>query len=260
MLNGFTIVAQIANFLILVALLKHFLYGPIVRAMDKREETIRSRLREAETKREEAEQRAADYEARKNDLEQQRQDLLDQARRDAEEERKKRLRKAREDVDALSKEWRRAVSRNREHLLDDIRAGIGRQAVVLARQVLRDMADAHIQQRLIQGFTERLEQLDENDKTAIRDALKKSDAPVTVRSAFELRADERETVKEAVRKQFGDVDDMVFERSDSLICGLELAVSGRKTAWSMETYLEHIADEIDRTLREVQPDENGERS
>jgi F-type H+-transporting ATPase subunit b len=50
LIDWFTVVAQIINFLILVALLKHFLYGRIIKAMDQREERINSRLEEAKKK------------------------------------------------------------------------------------------------------------------------------------------------------------------------------------------------------------------
>ena len=46
-IDWFTVVAQIVNFLTLVGLLKKFLYGPIIRAMDDRERRIASRLEEA---------------------------------------------------------------------------------------------------------------------------------------------------------------------------------------------------------------------
>jgi F-type H+-transporting ATPase subunit b len=51
LIDWFTVCAQIVNFLVLVALLKHFLYGPILRAMDAREQTIADRLAEAEQRR-----------------------------------------------------------------------------------------------------------------------------------------------------------------------------------------------------------------
>ena len=40
--------AQIINFLVLLWLLKRFLYQPVIRAMDRREEKIAHRIREAE--------------------------------------------------------------------------------------------------------------------------------------------------------------------------------------------------------------------
>ncbi len=48
LINWFTVLAQIVNFLILVYLLKRFLYGPIIRAMQEREKKIARRLQDAE--------------------------------------------------------------------------------------------------------------------------------------------------------------------------------------------------------------------
>ncbi|NER81960.1 MAG: ATP F0F1 synthase subunit B, partial [Leptolyngbya sp. SIO1D8] len=48
LIDPFTTLAQIVNFLILVTLLKHFLYGPITRTMAQREQTIANRLEQAE--------------------------------------------------------------------------------------------------------------------------------------------------------------------------------------------------------------------
>ncbi len=56
LIDWFTVFAQIINFLILVFLLKRFLYEPIISAMDEREEKIALRMQAAEQKRNEAEQ------------------------------------------------------------------------------------------------------------------------------------------------------------------------------------------------------------
>ena len=55
-IDWFTVVAQIVNFLILVWLLKKFLYGPIIRAMDDRERRIASRLEEANARERQAQE------------------------------------------------------------------------------------------------------------------------------------------------------------------------------------------------------------
>ena len=47
-IDYFTIIAQIINFLILVFLLRHFLYRPVITAMDEREQKMVSRLKDAE--------------------------------------------------------------------------------------------------------------------------------------------------------------------------------------------------------------------
>ena len=93
LIDPFTVGAQIVNFLILVGLLKYFLYGPIVSAMDKREEKIRSRLNDAERKKEEAEAERSGYEKERKEMEDQREKLLEEAEDEAEQRRKKLLRR-----------------------------------------------------------------------------------------------------------------------------------------------------------------------
>jgi len=60
-IDYFTIFAQIINFLVLVLLLKHFLYGRIIKAMDEREKRIESQLQEAAKKKKEADEEADSY-------------------------------------------------------------------------------------------------------------------------------------------------------------------------------------------------------
>ena len=54
-INWFTVIAQIVNFLILVWLLKRFLYKPVLKAIDDREQKVAAKLKDAEIKNAEAE-------------------------------------------------------------------------------------------------------------------------------------------------------------------------------------------------------------
>jgi F-type H+-transporting ATPase subunit b len=54
LIDWFTVIAQIINFLILVYLLKRFLYKPILNAIDEREKRIASQLEDAAKQKAEA--------------------------------------------------------------------------------------------------------------------------------------------------------------------------------------------------------------
>ena len=84
LINWFTVAAQIVNFLILVALLKHFLYGPIVAAMTAREGKIAAQLTEAREKRQQAEQEEASLRQKIREIGEQRQAMLTEAGHQAE--------------------------------------------------------------------------------------------------------------------------------------------------------------------------------
>ena len=84
LIDWFTVVAQVINFLILVWLLQRFLYKPIVNAMQTREERIASQLRDAEKQKAEAEVESAKFRIAHDQLEQRKQELLREAEADAE--------------------------------------------------------------------------------------------------------------------------------------------------------------------------------
>ncbi|GAH31154.1 unnamed protein product, partial [marine sediment metagenome] len=54
LIDSFTVIAQIINFLILIYLLKRFLFNRIIKIMDDREMQITGQMQDAETAKEEA--------------------------------------------------------------------------------------------------------------------------------------------------------------------------------------------------------------
>ena len=76
LIDWFTVAAQILNFLILVWLLKRFLYKPILDAIDAREKRIITELADAAKKQKEAKQERDDFNKKNADFDQQRNELL----------------------------------------------------------------------------------------------------------------------------------------------------------------------------------------
>ncbi|HOP36238.1 MAG TPA: hypothetical protein PL090_07925, partial [Syntrophales bacterium] len=120
LIDWFTVAAQILNFLILVFLLKHFLYDRIIGAMDERERKIRGRLEDAEEKKREREEEAETYRRKNRELEDKRKEILDAARDEAEEKRKELVRQARENVESLRTQWRESLQREQESFLGEL--------------------------------------------------------------------------------------------------------------------------------------------
>lgn len=248
-IDWFTLIAQIVNFLILVWLLKRFLYGPIVKAMEKREATIASRLQEADHKQEQADQEAASYRAKQDKLEQQRKELMQKAEADAEAHRRELMQNARQEVEAVQTEWHDAVRRERTAFLQSLRERIGAQVVATTRRALDDLADAELGAQVVRVFTERLRGLDEDARGRLAAAVASArEEGVVVRSAFELTSEQREQITTALCEQLDEEIDPHFATDPRLGLGIELRVAGWTLAWSVESYLEAVADEIASAL------------
>ena len=72
LINWFTVVAQIINFLILIWLLKRFLYKPVLKAIHDREKKIAAQLQDAEAKKTEAQKQRDEFRNKNTEFDQQR--------------------------------------------------------------------------------------------------------------------------------------------------------------------------------------------
>ncbi|MEO6949003.1 MAG: hypothetical protein ABI123_05190, partial [Ginsengibacter sp.] len=78
-IDWFTVIAQVINFLILVWLLKKFLYKPILNAINEREKKIRDQLKDADDKKAAAQKEKDDFKKKNEDFDQQQKALMDKA-------------------------------------------------------------------------------------------------------------------------------------------------------------------------------------
>src|SRR5665811_350511 len=102
LIDWFTVGAQVLNFLILVWLLKRFLYKPILAAIDAREKLIAAELADAAAKKADAQKDRDEFQHKNEEFDKQRAALLSKATDDARTERQKLLDAAGKAADALS--------------------------------------------------------------------------------------------------------------------------------------------------------------
>lgn len=248
-IDWFTLIAQIVNFLILVGVLKFFLYERIVKAIDEREERIKSRLGEAEQKKKEADDEAESYRIKKRELDEEREEILDEARKKAEERRKEFVSKAREEADGLERKWREQIEREKTDFLRDLQRLVGREVREATGRALEDMADANLESRMIRSFLSHLEELDEDEKERIRGTLGDS-GKVTVESSFEIPDEQRSTLSDKIKDLLSNNPEFRFEVSDKPICGILLTAGGRNVSWSFEGYLSDLEETFSKAIEE----------
>jgi len=251
-INWFTFGAQIANFLLLVWLLRRFLYGPITTAMSERQQRIADQFEEAREKREAAEAEATQYRKKIEELASAREEKIAEAEEAARERRREMIEEARAEVDRLESQWRAALRRERETFLKELAERVSHETVDLAGRALRDLADADLEQAVVRVFQDRLRALEDERRQLLTDAVRSDDERAQIHSVFDLGAENERRLTETLREVTGMEGAPEFDRKAELGLGIELRVGGHKLAWNLQSYFAEmegrIRDRIDAEL------------
>jgi F-type H+-transporting ATPase subunit b len=251
LINWFTVAAQIVNFLILVVLLKRFLYGPIVAAMAAREDKIAAQLAEARQKRQEAEQEEAAMLQKVREIEDQRQAMLAEAEHQAESHKQELFTQARQEVELIRQKWAASLEREKETFLGNLKQRLAHEVCVISRQALKELANQELEQRLVEVFLDHLRQLTPAEQAAIAASVKESGGELLVTTAFELPEAIRQKITAQTQEQFGPTLALRFTTSGELLAGIELLTSSRKLAWSLGSFLDSLDEDLSSAFQKL---------
>lgn len=256
-IDYFTIIAQIINFLILVFLLRHFLYKPVLKSMDDRERKISLRLKEAEQKNNEAEQEAEYHRKITQELSKKSQEMNTKTAEEAQVLQTALMQRAHDSVEASKTKWYEDLERQKESLLADLGQHAGEEICAIVRRALQDLANENLEHQILNTFIERLQNMDAFENEKIKGFYKTTGQQITVKSTFKIPEEMRQRIKEIVRNQTGMDVQMQFGIMPELICGVEMSTYDMRIGWSIATYLNTLEADLaevlaQRTSKETQ--------
>lgn len=235
-IDWITVSAQIVNFLVLVWLLKRFLYRPVMAAIQRRERHINGRLQEAGNRENEAEETVKHYRKKQESLDKEREAVLSAAREEAEEQKKQWLEEARAEVEKMRENWQQQVREERESFLKNLRHQTSESLQRLARKLLAELADSELEAQMIAKFLRRLQDLD----PVARKTLRQNREPVRFVTAFTVDEALRRLVNEAVETFIEEKVEIEFIETPEVICGVELSRGGWRLSWNLDDTLQDI--------------------
>lgn len=146
------LISQIINFVLLLVLLRVFLYKPIVNMLDKRREKIRTDLDEADKSRSQAEAAKQEYEKQLEQAREEHRSIVAQASEQAEKMREDILEKARVEAQQLVSKTEEEMEALRRQALVGAQDEIVDLALSAAGKVVGEALDENAHRRLIQEF------------------------------------------------------------------------------------------------------------
>lgn len=270
-IDWFTVTAQIINFLILVWLLKRFLYQPILDGIDAREHKISSVLSNAEAQKKSAENLEAQYKEKLTNIDAERSTIIELAKAEAHKATLVALKDAKAQADALSIKRTNALNTEIQILQNEVIDKSVKEVFALSRKVISELADQQLQDKMFDKLLSHLNALNEEQYDGLYQAINKNQGHATVRSIAPLSQPQCEHLKaclediltnqasqRATEQTSGDslTITLNLEVDPQLIAGLALSFGGWKLNWSANEMLSELQHEVELSI-DAQYKENG---
>ena len=219
-----TIILEIVNFLVLVWILKHFLYQPVLDIIAKRRAGIEATVTQAEETRHSAESLKQQYEGRVADWEQERAVARESLQHELDTERQRRL----ETLQAEGQSEREKARVADERRLVEAQRRSEQQALVqsarFAAKLLGRLSGPDLETRLVQWMLDEIRNLPSAQLTALRQETANHPNEAEVQSAHPLEAGTRRQIESALGTLFERPVTCRFHEDPALIAGVRITL------------------------------------
>ncbi|TLP72852.1 F0F1 ATP synthase subunit B [Maribacter sp. ACAM166] len=240
-INWFTVIAQIVNFLILVWLLKRFLYKPVLKAVDERKKKIEARLEDAAMRKAEAKKDKDLFRQKNEDFDKERTAKMNLAQEDVNSEKERLFKKVRNESNALRSKFENSFKQRKQELTDSLKRKTKDEVFAIVGKTLSDLANANLEDQVIHVFIKKIDNLTEVEKSKFIHALNDKHNPVAIKSVFDLSASSKQKLEKAIG-QFAEKQlDFNYKLEAELLSGIEIETASHQMSWNIESYLDSLS-------------------
>ena len=151
-LNWTGFIWHLLNFAILFFILYRFLFPPVLRMLDERQQRIRESMERAETLRQESARAAEAVKAQLDEARREGQNIINNATQIAERLRTERQQQAQAEYEAILKRAQEDAAREREQAFAELRQHVADLAVLAAERIIHRQLDSNAQRQLVNEF------------------------------------------------------------------------------------------------------------
>lgn len=283
LIDWFTVIAQVLNFLILAWLLKRFLYRPILDAIDAREHRIATELADADKKSAESERQQDKFKKKNAAFDTEKEQRNNNLTAEIKTERARLFAKVREETDRLRDKLQLALKNDQLILQVTLSQRVREEVFAIVGKVLKDLADTNLEARITAVFIQHFQKLSHKELAGFKSAVQQSGSdvksPLIIRSAFTFSKEQCALIEAAIKNIFchhttgehsveKNAEDVIngsdsthdkivdqialkFVIDPTVISGIEINVNGQKVAWSIGDYLNSFAKGVDEILQSL---------
>ena len=248
----FTFFAQIFNLLLLLYLLRRFLYLPVLKAVDERQKFIERELKKAASSHKEALRLEAECKQKMAEIDAQKQEILSHTKAEAAILAEKLANEAKTQFEADKKQWKKRLAAEQKTFELAMQNLILEHFSKLADGALKQMADVSLNDLMIDKLKEKIIALPVRKKQEFSAAYQNK-KQLIVRSAQKISAEQKQKIKEFLQSQLGLLEEtkFKFEIDKKLVCGVALQADEQLIDWNLTAYMNEFQKNMQNDVQQL---------
>ena len=240
-LNWSTFLLEIINFLVLVWILKRFLYRPVVTALRQRQEKIAEKLDQAARLKSESDDLQKQYESRLQDWEREKQQARELLQEEIHQEKARRLEQLETELQDESKKAATIVERRRTEERQRDLENAHAQGAEFAAKLLEAAAGPELESRLFDLLMRAIDGMSEDQRSDLRTRCAASDNRITVTSAFPMKPEQTEKLRQKLSGKHSSDINLEHHLDPALVAGFRIAIDALVLHLNLQDELEDFA-------------------
>lgn len=232
-LSWSTFLLEIVNFLVLIWILKRFLYKPVLNVIARRRSDIENQIAEARNLHDEADTLKREYENRLADWDRERQQTRNALALEVDEERARQKAALQTTLAQEREKAQAAESRRRAEAVREAEYRALQQGAQFAGRLLSQAAGPELEARFAEILLDDLSSLPDERITALKTQWGQAPEAIRVTSAFPIQPDLKQRLEHALKNVTGLDLPVAYEQDSGLVAGLRVTIG----AWALHANL-----------------------
>ena len=223
-LSWSTFVLEIINFLVLVWILKRFLYKPVLAVIASRRAAIDKALTDARTLHADAQKLQEQYTSRFAEWERERQQRRESLDRELETEKTHKMAELQDSLKQEREKIRVSEARRQSDAVRKMEDTALTQGARFATRLLEQASGPELETRLIEMVISGLQELSTERISNLRNSYGKPPEVIVIRSVFPIVDDQRQRLEQALTVLVDANIPLKFEQDNKLVAGVAITI------------------------------------
>jgi len=245
----FTLAAQIINLIILLFLLRKFLYVPLLNAVETRQKLIADELQAAEDSRKNAQSIEKKYLRKLTGLEKEKQNILANVHAEAEKMSVNLNKEAEKQYKNAQEQWQKRLQAQQQSFEITLQKMIAEYFLRFSNKALREILGTDADDLALSRLINKIKSLSDEKKAKLLHPLQNK-SNVLITTAHTLTAEKRNKIENFLHNELKIPVNVKFlyKQDAELISGITLQADEELIDWSMQSYLQEFQQNMNKEV------------